>query len=289
MTRVHRPSYLRTFLILGRTSNLPTVWSNCFAGWLLGGGGEFPRLIWLCLGATFLYLGGMFLNDAFDANFDRQHRRQRPIPSGAISERTVWVCGFILLSVGSGTLVWMGTTTAILTLLLVISIILYDAIHKAIAISPILMAGCRFFLYLIAASTTAEGVNGLALWSALALAFYIVGLSYLARRESNRSAIQNWPCYFLAAPIILALLVNSGAHQRAAFLISFAFAVWILWCLRHTFWKPQSNVGLTVSQLLAGIALVDWLAVGSADPVTSVVFLSLFFTALLFQRFIPAT
>lgn len=289
MTRVYRPSYLRTCLVLGRTSNLPTVWSNCFAGWLLSGGGEFPRLVWLCLGATFLYLGGMFLNDAFDANFDRQHRRQRPIPSGAISEREVWIGGFILLGIGSGTLVWMGTTTAILTLLLVICIILYDAIHKAIAISPILMAGCRFFLYLIAASTTVDGVNGLAIWSALALAFYIVGLSYLARKESGRSAIENWPCYFLAAPIILALLVNSGVTQRAAFLVSFALAFWILWCLRHTFWKPQSNIGFTVSQLLAGITLVDWLAVGSADQITGAVFISLFLAALLFQRFIPAT
>ena len=28
-------SQLRTLLILGRVSNLPTVWSNCLAGWWL--------------------------------------------------------------------------------------------------------------------------------------------------------------------------------------------------------------------------------------------------------------
>ena len=283
------PSSLRTFLILGRASNLPTVWSNCFAGWLIGGGGEFPRLVWLSIGATFLYVGGMFLNDAFDANFDRQHRRQRPIPTGAISERKVWICGFILLISGFLSLVWMGKTTAVLALLLIICIVLYDAIHKAISISPILMAGCRFFLYLVAASATADGVNGLAIWSAFALAFYIVGLSYLARRESSRSAIESWPCYFLTAPILLALLANSGEHQRPAFLISFALAIWILWSLRHTFWKPQSNIGFTVSQLLAGITVVDWLAVDTTDPLTSAIFAGLFFAALLFQRFIPAT
>jgi hypothetical protein len=32
---------LRTLLVLGRVSNLPTVWSNCLAGWWLGGGGNF--------------------------------------------------------------------------------------------------------------------------------------------------------------------------------------------------------------------------------------------------------
>src|SRR5205085_11052794 len=77
-------SQLRTLLILGRVSNLPTVWSNCLAGWILGGGGQLGRLMVLCAGATFLYTGGMYLNDAFDAEFDLQHRPERPIPSGAI-------------------------------------------------------------------------------------------------------------------------------------------------------------------------------------------------------------
>ena len=37
-------SYLRTLLVLGRASNLPTVWSNCLAGWLLGEGGHVVKL-----------------------------------------------------------------------------------------------------------------------------------------------------------------------------------------------------------------------------------------------------
>src|SRR5262245_63623198 len=88
---------LRTLLILGRVSNLPTVWSNCLAGWILGGGGELfklplPDLIRLAVltaGATFLYVAGMYLNDAFDEQFDSQHRPERPIPSGAIRAATV--------------------------------------------------------------------------------------------------------------------------------------------------------------------------------------------------------
>ena len=30
----------KTLLDLGRVSNIPTVWTNCLAGWLLGGGGR---------------------------------------------------------------------------------------------------------------------------------------------------------------------------------------------------------------------------------------------------------
>ena len=35
--------FWHALLVLGRASNLPTVWSNCFAGWFLGGGGESTR------------------------------------------------------------------------------------------------------------------------------------------------------------------------------------------------------------------------------------------------------
>ncbi len=46
------PRELRSLLILGRVSNLPTVWSNCLAGWLLSGGGGAIRFVLLCLGAS---------------------------------------------------------------------------------------------------------------------------------------------------------------------------------------------------------------------------------------------
>ena len=55
---------VRTLLVLGRASNLPTVWSNCFAGWLLGGGGSWIKLAVLTVGGSLAYIGGMFLNDA---------------------------------------------------------------------------------------------------------------------------------------------------------------------------------------------------------------------------------
>src|SRR5438552_468570 len=68
---------IRTLLVLGRVSNLPTVWSNCLAAWLLAGGGLSRRLGILCAAASLLYTGGMFLNDAFDVEFDRKYRTER--------------------------------------------------------------------------------------------------------------------------------------------------------------------------------------------------------------------
>ena len=96
--------WLRTLLVLGRVSNLPTVWSNCLAGWWLGSVryeavahsgydaanlvpdiSHFWKLPLMLLSVSLLYTGGMFLNDAFDEEYDRLRRPERPIPSGKIT------------------------------------------------------------------------------------------------------------------------------------------------------------------------------------------------------------
>lgn len=284
-------NYWRTLLVLGRVSNVPTVWSNCLAGWYLGGGGTIQGLLLLCLGATALYVGGMYLNDAFDVEFDRVNRPERPIPSGIITSGEVWAYGLGLLLIGTILLAFFGAFTLFLALLLVGCIILYDAIHKAIAFSPVLMALCRFFLVVTASSTGIVGVTGFALWSAIALALYIVGLSYVAKSESNRGALKYWPLFCMAAPVLLAWLGNAGEYEFRANLLSLVLILWILNCLRYTFWEPEKNVGRTVSGLLAGIVLVDFLslAAGGSNTPVAFVFILLFLAALIFQRFIPAT
>src|SRR5262245_59426154 len=105
-TRVEN-GMLRAWLELARVSNLPTVWSNVLAAWLLAGGTwTWGPLAWLLAGASLIYTGGMFLNDAADVKFDREHRRERPIPSGRISLAQAWVAGLGFLLVGFAMLVW---------------------------------------------------------------------------------------------------------------------------------------------------------------------------------------
>lgn len=285
--RTTRPQ-LRTLLVLGRASNLPTVWSNVLAGWLLGGGGGFGPFLLLWLGASLVYVGGMYLNDAFDADFDRQFRRERPIPSGAIDEEWVWRGGWVMLAVGTLMLGLHGIGTAVLALLLAGSVVLYDWIHKQVTFSPVLMAGCRFFLMLAAASTGRAGVTGTALWTAIALAGWIVGLSYVARRESRRGGIAGWPLAPLILPWILAALIHDGPWLLRSIGWSIVLGLWTAWCLFHTFGSSQRNIGRTVSGLLAAICLTDLLAL-APDPGLAAVFLGLFGLSLLGQRFVPAT
>lgn len=279
---------LRTVLVLGRVSNLPTVWSNCLAAWLLGGGGQWSRFVWLCAGATLLYTGGMFLNDACDQQFDRQYRSERPIVSGRISARTVWVAAFLFLFSGWLLILPLGQTARLLAAGLAAVIVIYDVIHKQTVLAPLLMAACRFLLYLVAGAA-AQGRIGPGLWwPAGALAFYIVGLSYLARGESTKPLAIRWPLPLLFVPLITAL-VSGPRQDRTFWMVLAGQGAWVLWCL----WGTKSAVRVFLRQgvagLLAGIVLVDWLAVTRLHSGLNLVFFSLFFLALVFQRVAPAT
>jgi len=280
---------LRALLILGRVSNLPTVWSNCLAGWWLGGGGNLGKLPLLLFGASALFTGSMFLNDAFDAAFDRQRHSSRPIPAGVIPPAAVWRWSFALLAFGAISLAVLGKTTGVLTLALLACIIIYDATHKAITASPWLLGLCRFWIYVIAGSTGAWGVNGGAIWCGAALAIYVAGLDSVARRKSFRGPVPYWPLLPLAAPIFLAMLMNAGTARHDAMLLSFVLVLWIARCARTIFQTGEVNVRRIVSGLLAGIVLVDWLAIGPQIPhyLSLGVFAALFAATLVLQRFVP--
>ncbi len=281
----------RTVLVLGRVSNLPTVWSNCLAGWWLGGGGNFWKLPFLFLGVSALYTGGMFLNDAFDADFDRQRRPERPIPAGKIPVQLVWRLGFGQLVTGIFLLVFCSQTSAGAGIFLALFILLYNFSHKFFTASPWLMGACRFWVYVIAGAAGAEGLNGWPIFCGLALALYVVGLSYVARREGFRAAVPHWPLLLLAAPVILALTMNTGGYRAVAIGISILFTLWTAWCIWSVFTGGEINFGWIVTNLLSGIVLVDWLAAAPQIPhfTGAVIFLALFGLTKWLQKFVPAT
>lgn len=83
--------------------------------------------------------------------------------------------------------------------------------------------------------------------------------------------------------------MNTGAYREPALLLSLVLTFWLLRSLRPLLWSSPPNIGRAVSGLLAGIVFVDWLAVAHAPREWSLLFLGLFFAALLGQRYVPAT
>ena len=152
---------LRPWLVLGRVSNLPTVWSNVLAGWLLGGGERLGALALVLAGASCIYVAGMFLNDVVDVDFDREHRQERPIASGQVGWLEVLLAATGLMGLGVLLVALSGALAFVLGLLLVLSVVVYDLVHKLVAFAPAIMALCRYLLVLVAGAAGAEGVTGL--------------------------------------------------------------------------------------------------------------------------------
>ncbi len=279
---------LRTMLVLGRVSNLPTIWSNCLAGWWLSGHDNVIKLPLLFIGASALYTGGMFLNDAFDEDFDRRSRPERPIPSGAISPIAVWLWGWGWLAMGLLNLFFIGRLTGILGVALVICIVLYDATHKAVVASPWLSGICRFWVYVIAGSIGSMGLSGWPIWCGTALALYVAGMGCMAWQRNSRSPVPKWPLALIAAPVLLAMLLNTGSKRLSALLLSIILVLWVARCTRSIFQPDTINLGRIISGLMAGIVFVDWLAVAPDCPrPLSITFLLLFGATLCLQRFVP--
>jgi hypothetical protein len=278
---------IHTFIILGRLANLPTVWSNCLAGWWLGGASSLRSLAALCCAASFLYLGGMFLNDACDASYDAEFQRTRPVPSGAIELRTLWLLSLVWIGLGLFILACYGTVTALLALGLAGIIMVYNALNKVLKYTRLLLALGRFLIYLVAASTAFNGVTGLTVWSALALAPYVAAVQLMILAKPPERLVSKWIVSLLVAPVILALLVNTHIYQIRAVFGIMLLILWVLNCLRYSFWSFSGNVKHTASGLTAGIVVVDYLAVGPDHLGLFFAFLPLFLATLLLQRIYP--
>jgi 4-hydroxybenzoate polyprenyltransferase len=228
------------------------------------------------------YLGGAFLNDAFDADYDRQRRISRPIPAAAIEAGEVWGWGLGWLALGWLILWFFGGWTPWIGAALGCVIVLHNAIHRVVALSPLLLGLCRLLVYAGGASASSRGLSGAAVWGGLAMACYVSGLGFMALKAASRSSIGPWPLALLAAPLGLAWFVNDGFRDLAG-LVALYMAGWIVW----TLWRMQRNVGGAASHLLSGAALADLLAVASLpDPAAWLV--AIWFPAALYlQRRLP--
>ncbi len=306
--------FLHNLLVLGRVSNLPTVWTNCLAAWIvnryasqtsllaLGGTKEsaFPSwelLGWLILGASLLYVAGCTLNDAFDQKFDERHNPQRPIPSGETSARLVWLTGFVELGLGAFILLYLcGVNWVWLTLLAAV-ILIYDAVHKKWAGSVWLMGSCRFFLWLTAASAASDTLAPLTIaWSSV-VALYIVGISLFARGEATGGAKQNrWPIPLFFGPLAFALYLVLAATtipapqaMLACMVGAFVSARLATYSIKRMTSGESGSIGKGVSLLLAGIAACDAAAAGLLSPIAGWSCLACVPIALVLQKKFAAT
>ena len=292
-----RPRW-KVYLLLGRVSNLPTVWSNCLAGLLLAGAA--PRgdlLLPLVAALSLFYVGGMFLNDAFDHRFDAQHRPGRPIPSGEISVGAVCGIGFAWLVLGDVLLVLPALVRGeaphpaplLAGLVLAAIIVYYDWCHKRDPLSPLVMALTRGMIYVIAATLVAWPLPQPVRGGALVMVGYLIGLSYVAKQENLRQVRNLWPLLFLLAPFVYAAPVV--AEPGWGTVVYLALLGWVAYGVSFLLRREGRNIPRAVVSLIAGISLLDGLlmAHAGAAPGWAALAAGAFALTLVLQRFVPGT
>lgn len=283
-------------LRLGRVSNLPTVWTNVLAAAVLAGVPVVSvGVLAVAVACSLFYVGGMFLNDAFDRDFDARVRPERPIPAGVVGVGTVFAIGFALLVVGLAVVaatarLALGSATSGVAagLALASAIVLYDAWHKENPAAPVLMGICRVLVYVTTAATLTGGVSPAVGVGALVLLGYLIGLTYVARQETLGVVRNLWPLAGLALPFVVRVGTAGGAGIGT--LLYVGSAAWIVYALSHLGWQRRVDVPRTVVSLIAGIALVDGLAIaGAGHPQLALASVAAFLLTLGLQRWVPGT
>jgi 4-hydroxybenzoate polyprenyltransferase len=299
---------LRPWLILSRGSNLPTVWSSTMAGWLLGaywsskanlfqlGVTDGPStevawwpLPWLLLAVSAIYVGGMILNDVFDAAWDAQHRPTRPIPSGQVSAATAYLVGFSLLLAGAVGAVAIRILHArsfplgsdernnnyagevvLVAGLLVSAVLVYNRWHKGVVWAPVVMGLCRALLPILGLVVAGISLDGLVWpsWTFILLCSFTLWLltftlTWVARHEatdSNPPAWTSWVIYLVPYPAVLVLY---GLSMGSIFVlpICLLYMAWI-WFSDRRHPLPAGVPG-RVSDRLAAFPMLDYLLLSS--------------------------
>lgn len=250
----------------------------------------FWPLPWLLCAVSAIYVGGMILNDAFDAAWDAQHRSNRPIPTGVISKQAALAVGLVLLlggaigavavravrmneftEVAEGRLSSGVGPVAIIVGALVAGVLIYNRWHKGVRWAPAVMGLCRALLPLLGvavASVTLAPYEdtklGLFLFlGAATLWGHTFGLTWVARHEATDGtppAWTAWAIFIAPLPLVLATgLLSTGGGLWAVLPLS-AFVLWIIFSNRQH--ALPAGVGGRVSDRLAASPFLDYLILG---------------------------
>jgi hypothetical protein len=247
---------MSTWLRLGRVSNLPTVISNALVGLLLMGAAPSPAWALVCAAMICFYVGGMFLNDAFDHRWDARFAPSRPIPRGEVSPSQVYLAGGAQLALGIGLLSATSPSALLGGTVLSALILLYDVWHKGNPLSPLLMGACRVMVVIAAALSVSVALPGNVWLAALALCAHLIGLTYAAKQEHLRT--HWWPLVFLLAPLAWGAWLARSSPAVWPYL--FALTIADVVALRKLF---RRELPRAVALFIAAISLVDAMALAA--------------------------
>lgn len=239
----------------------------------------------LAVASALLYAGGTALNDAFDAPVDAIERPERPIPSGAVSRRTGFGLGALLLLAGVGAAFAMtGAVGGAVAAAIAVGIVLYDGALKGGTAGFVTLGLVRGLNVLLGTAVGDGLVSTSWLLPPAAVAAYVTAVTFMADRETeggNRPAIL--VAAFAATAGVLAVGVQHALTDQVAFAtglgvaLGVAFLAWTGSALRTAYCDPSpETVGPAVGTCVLGLVVLDGAfaaAVGVAWALAAVAFL----------------
>jgi 4-hydroxybenzoate polyprenyltransferase len=220
---VPKRSRPRAYLLLARISNLPTIWTNVLAAYVVSGAPP-DSLPIAAVAVSLFYTGGMFLNDAFDAEFDAAVRADRPIPAGDVTRSETFSVGILLMIAGQALLLFMPHREAAFAsgIALTAAIVFYDYRHKGHSFGPVVMGACRALVYVTAAAGAAGVVSNPVIVAAIVMWIYIIALTWVAKTAGLGRAV---PLLLAGICIVDAVMIAANGEISLAVIAAMGFVL----------------------------------------------------------------
>jgi 4-hydroxybenzoate polyprenyltransferase len=265
---------IKSWIQLLRVPNLFTVPGDPLAGFVLAclaiPGECAPPVykpILLPFISLLLYASGLILNDYFDFEEDRLERPSRPLPSGRITPFSALYVGLILAICGILIAFSIGIVTGMLSIILVLFILGYNAYFKSLLlIGPLSMGLCRGFSFLLGSGSFGwKGIFNLPVISTfICLSLFIASITHIASKETmayEEGGFRWIPLIIISCWILALLLIGHVYTYPSKFIplfLSFVIFGWTYYSgslLVHL--APPEVIQKTIGRFIRTLILIQ--------------------------------
>lgn len=246
---------------LGRVASVPTVISNCIAGWVLSGEGNPGKLILVCLTLSLLHIAISWLVVLVDVRSEAEYQRAYPWLSDRVRIQVLWVIWATLCWVGVFLGIACSRSIGILSCCIVFTGLVIACTHRIFFLSALLPGFLRAFYYIAGGCAAWGGLLGYTLWGAVGILFFLFGTGVVTRQKWSAEVRSLFiPFLAFSVPLVLCLISNDGEYRRMGIGLVLLVLAWLMFIFY------QQNIRLemprTTAYLTATICLIDFLSAG---------------------------
>ena len=268
-----------------RPANVVTAHADILAGYAAAGATNGVHLFLLLAATTGLYGGGVVFNDVFDAKLDAVERPERPIPSGAVSEKVASTFGGLLLGVGV-MFAWLcSPVSGAVALATGASALVYDRFGKHHPLlGPMNMGLCRGLNLMLGLSAVAEA--SATHWPvAMITLCYIAGITSLSRGEvlgGTRTAASIAAIWLVGS---LAAAVGVAVSQGTRVMFAVPFFALLLYRIAGPFWRAFRSLNAADIRVAVKAGILSLIVLNAS---IAAVFAGFWYGAAVLLLYVPA-